>query len=58
MIKLEAMTVHASYFKSGVRFLKKCDGCGMDVDIERAAGQKDGKWYWGMEKCLEKLRGK
>jgi high-affinity iron transporter len=58
VIKLDAMTVHASYFKSGVRFMKKCDGCGMEIDVERAAGQKDGKWYCGMEKCLEKFRGK
>jgi len=57
VIKLEAMTVHSPYFKTGVRFFKKCEGCGMDVDIVRAAGQKDGKWYCGMEKCLEKLKG-
>jgi high-affinity iron transporter len=58
VIKLEAMTAHASYFRTGVRFLRKCEGCGMEMDLEKAAGQKDGKWYCGMEKCLEKLRGK
>jgi uncharacterized membrane protein len=56
VIRLEAMTPHASYFKNGPRFVRKCGGCGMEVDLETAAGQRDGTWYCRMEKCVEKMR--
>ena len=58
VFKLDSLNVHAPFFKTGVRFEKKCPACQMTFDLEDAGGQVDGKWYCKMAECGKKLQGK
>ena len=59
VMKLDAMTAHASFFKTGQRITVHCSVCKMEEDIERA-GQVNGKWYCAMPglPCKKQLEGK
>jgi high-affinity iron transporter len=59
VMKLDAMTAHAPFFKTGQRLTVRCSVCRMDEDIEKA-GQVNGKWHCAMPggKCKETLEGK
>jgi FTR1 family protein len=53
------LEVHASYFKSGARFLVKCPGCQMEFDVEEAGGRgPDGRYYCRMPGCAPDRRPK
>jgi FTR1 family protein len=58
VIKLDAMLAHASFFKTGQRFIRNCAECRMEFDVEKASGRKDGKWYCDMKPCRDALGGK
>jgi FTR1 family protein len=55
VIKLEAMTAHASFFKTGQGLKVKCVVCSMLVDAEKA-GKLNGKWYCDMPGLPCKLK--
>jgi uncharacterized membrane protein len=59
VIKLDALTAHASFFKTGQRIFVKCAICGMQADVEKA-GRVSGKWYCDMPglPCKKELEGK
>jgi hypothetical protein len=59
VMKLDAMTAHASFFKTGQRITVRCAVCQMEEDIEKA-GQVNGKWYCAMPgfPCKAVLEGK
>ena len=50
MIKLEAMTAHASFFKTGQRVIVTCSVCRMQEDVDKAI-RVNGKWICSMEDC-------
>jgi FTR1 family protein len=55
VIKLDALTAHASFFKTGQRVTVKCSQCGMNEDVDKAA-RAGGKWYCTMDSCREEYR--
>jgi len=59
VMKLDALTVHATFFKTGQRITVRCSVCQMDEDIEKA-GQVNGKWHCAMPglPCKKQLEGK
>lgn len=58
VLRLDDLTAHAPFFKSGVRFEKKCPVCQMAFDLQDAGGQVDGTWHCRMPECGKKLREK
>ena len=57
ILKLEAMTAHASFFAGGGSE-KTCAVCGMTLAAENMGGEFQGKWYCKMPGCEKKLKGK
>ncbi|HUQ17008.1 MAG TPA: hypothetical protein VM070_04400, partial [Candidatus Saccharimonadales bacterium] len=59
VMKLDAMTAHAPFFKTGQRITVRCSVCRMDEDLEKA-GQVNGKWHCAMPglPCKLRLEGK
>jgi FTR1 family protein len=55
VIKLDAMTAHASYFKTGQVVTVRCSQCGMNEDADKAV-RANGKWYCSMDECREAYR--
>jgi FTR1 family protein len=50
VIKLDAMTAHAAFFKTGQSVTVTCGVCGMKVDADKA-GRANGKYYCDMPAC-------
>jgi FTR1 family protein len=55
VIKLDALTAHAYYFKTGQRISVTCAVCAMQVDVEKA-GRVNGKWHCDMPGLPCKLK--
>jgi high-affinity iron transporter len=56
VIKLDSMTAHAAFFRTGQRVTVTCAVCGMQEDADKA-GRLNGKWYCAMPdgKCRQAL---
>jgi len=52
VIKLDAMTAHASFFSTGQRVSVTCSLCHMQEDLDKAI-RVDGKWICSMKECRE-----
>jgi uncharacterized membrane protein len=50
VIKLDSMTAHAWFFKTGQRVTVTCSVCGMQEDIDKAI-RVNGKWVCSMKDC-------
>jgi FTR1 family protein len=57
VIRLDAMTAHAPFFKTGQRLTVRCSQCGMNEDADKAV-RANGKWYCTMDECQKAFRGK
>jgi len=57
VIKLDAITAHAAFFKTGQAVTVRCSQCGMNEDADKAV-RAHGKWYCTMEECQKALREK
>jgi FTR1 family protein len=55
VIKLDALTAHASFFKTGQRFTRLCEVCKMQFDLGKEGTRVKGKWCCPMQKCREAL---
>jgi uncharacterized membrane protein len=54
VIKLDDLTAHAAFFKTGQRFTRTCELCGMNFDLEQGK-QIKGKWCCPMPECRNAL---
>jgi FTR1 family protein len=50
VLGLDALTAHASFFKTGQRFTRTCGVCAMTFDLEQGK-QIKGKWCCPMREC-------
>jgi uncharacterized membrane protein len=50
VIKLDSMTAHSSFFKTGQRVTVTCSVCGMQEDVDKAI-RINGKWVCSMKAC-------
>ncbi|MBV8880509.1 MAG: DUF2318 domain-containing protein [Planctomycetaceae bacterium] len=57
VIKLDALTGHASFFKTGQQLTVSCGHCGMKVAVGEAA-RVNGKWVCPMKECRDASGGK
>ena len=57
VIKMDALAVNASYFKTGQIVTVRCAQCGMAEDVDKAV-RANGKWYCSMKDCRDAIGGK
>jgi FTR1 family protein len=57
VIRLEALTAHAAFFKTGQTVTVRCSQCGMNEDADKAL-RAHGKWYCTMDECQKAGREK
>lgn len=54
VLKLDDLTAHAPFFKTGQSFTRRCEVCSMQYDLSRGVRIK-GKWCCPMKECRQAL---